>query len=367
MSSTTSSDVARGVSGGGTGVSVPDLVSVIVPAHNRPKELREAVESALAQSYRPLEVWIVDDGSTDDTPAVAESLASGHPDLVRSITRLNGGPGAARETGRLAARGEFIQYLDSDDLLLPGKLERQVGALRREPDADVCYGMALDEAPRPGIPPAALRRTGETFESILPSFLVGRWWTTECPIYRRALLDRAGPWLQIRLEEDWEYDCRLGGLGARLAQVKEPVCVHRELAVPRLSRGDVLDASRLEHRAEARIRILDHARRAGIGPGTPEMQHFARQLFALARQCGAAGLTGRSQELLGLARGAWGTSWRSRWEFGAYRALALILGWKRVARLSLVRDRLPLVPTAQKAASRLQSRHQDDPREPAER
>ena len=109
---------------------VEGLVSTIIPVHNRPALLREAVASVLAQTYRPIEIIVVDDGSTDETGREAEALAEAHPE-VHAIHRENGGPGAARETGRLAARGEFIQYLDSDDLLLPTKFELQVAGLRQ--------------------------------------------------------------------------------------------------------------------------------------------------------------------------------------------------------------------------------------------
>ena len=107
----------------------PDLVSTIIPVFNRAAMLAEAVGSVIAQSYRPVEVIIVDDGSTDDTAAVAHALAAEQRDIIRVLHQPNGGVGRAREAGRLAARGEFIQYLDSDDLLLPGKFEHQIAAL----------------------------------------------------------------------------------------------------------------------------------------------------------------------------------------------------------------------------------------------
>src|SRR5437588_4041721 len=97
------------------------LVSTIIPVFNRPALLVEAVASVLAQSYRPIEIIIVDDGSTDATPEVADRLAKQRAGIVRVIHIANGGPGLAREAGRLAARGGYIQHLDSDDLLLPEK------------------------------------------------------------------------------------------------------------------------------------------------------------------------------------------------------------------------------------------------------
>ena len=107
------------------------LVSVVIPVHERPRLLADAVHSALAQDHRPLEIIIVDDGSRDATPDVAQSLARRHAPCVRVLRQARRGVAAARERGRCAARGEFVQYLDSDDLLLPGKLSRQVAVSAR--------------------------------------------------------------------------------------------------------------------------------------------------------------------------------------------------------------------------------------------
>src|SRR5262245_47409787 len=94
------------------------LVSVLVPTYNRSKLVRRAVESALAQSYRRLEVLVVDDGSSDDTRQVIEGMDP----RVRYIRQANAGVSAARNRGIAEARGEFVAFLDSDDEWLPWKL-----------------------------------------------------------------------------------------------------------------------------------------------------------------------------------------------------------------------------------------------------
>src|SRR5882672_3604168 len=117
------------------------LVSTIIPVYNRAAMLCEAVASVLAQTYRPVEIIIIDDGSTDDTPATIAGLAAAHPE-IRTHRIANSGPGTAREEGRKLARGEFIQHLDSDDLLPPRRFELLVAALHAHPDAGVAYGMS---------------------------------------------------------------------------------------------------------------------------------------------------------------------------------------------------------------------------------
>src|SRR5262245_59990256 len=102
---------------------IEGLVSTIIPVHNWSGLLREAITSVLAQSYRPVEIVLVNDGSTDETPAVMDAIAAAHSAEVRVVHQSNSGPGLAREAGRRTARGEFIQYLDSDDLLLPDKFQ----------------------------------------------------------------------------------------------------------------------------------------------------------------------------------------------------------------------------------------------------
>ena len=123
-----------------TATTVSGLVSTIIPVHNRAGLLREAVASVLAQSYRPIEIIIVDDGSTDDTPHVADMLAADPSGDISVVHQANRGQGLAREAGRLRAMGEFIQYLDSDDLLLPDKFDLQVTGLRADPQCGVAYG-----------------------------------------------------------------------------------------------------------------------------------------------------------------------------------------------------------------------------------
>jgi glycosyltransferase involved in cell wall biosynthesis len=318
---------------------IEGLVSTIIPAHNRPSLLREAVGSVLAQTYRPIEIIIVDDGSTDQTGREADTLAGNYPE-VRVIHRQNGGPGAARETGRLVAQGEFIQYLDSDDLLLPNKFELQVSGLRRFGDCAVSYGKTRFYIY--GVQPAdvAWKRTGEHIPTIFPSFLESRWWGTSTPLYRRNVTDLAGPWTELRSEEDWEYDCRIARHGNRLHYCDIFVSDERAVSGYRLSMGGATDPEKLRSRAHAHKLILEHAFAAQISHQNYEMKLFARELFLLARQCGAAGLGGEAKMLFKLARQASGTERGRGIDFLLYGTGARLVGWRAMGSLTCRLDRL---------------------------
>jgi glycosyltransferase involved in cell wall biosynthesis len=316
----------------------PGLVTTILPVHNRAVELREAAASVLAQSHRNIELIIIDDGSTDDTGAVADAIAAEAPEIVRVIHQPNAGVGPAREAGRLAARGEFIQHLDSDDLLYPHKFELQVAGLNAHPEYGVSYGWTRERLPDGQLLETPARRTGERIETMFPAMLQSRWWQTTTPLYRASLIHRAGPWLPLRNEEDWEYDARIASFGVRLHYSESWNSEVRHHHRGRLSdfgmKPDVL-----RDRARAHALILEHAQRAGIDAEVPEMKHYARELFLLARQCGDAGLPEESKMLFSRARDASGPD-RDRFQFRLYAAAARVFGWSLTGRISCLTDHL---------------------------
>lgn len=104
------------------------LVSAIIPVYNCERYLVDAIESVLAQTYRPIEIIVVDDGSLDDTADIAQSCKE-----VRYIYQTNQGQGPAMNAGIKAARGEFIAFLDADDLWTPNKLGVQMDYLTEHP------------------------------------------------------------------------------------------------------------------------------------------------------------------------------------------------------------------------------------------
>ncbi|KKU90602.1 MAG: Glycosyl transferase family 2 [Microgenomates group bacterium GW2011_GWA1_48_10] len=114
------------------------LVSVIVPAYNAEKFIGEAIQSALAQTYKNLEVIVGDDGSTDRTAEIVKALTRKDA-RVRYACQKNQGQSAARNLAIREAKGRYIAFLDADDLFLPEKLDAQVGFLEAHPDCGVSY------------------------------------------------------------------------------------------------------------------------------------------------------------------------------------------------------------------------------------
>lgn len=122
------------------------LVSVVIPCYNYAKYLPEAVSSVVSQGYPSIEIIIVNDGSTDDTGAIAKELVSKHTNL-KYVYRKNGGLSAARNTGIDASSGKYIIFLDSDDKLKPQFVEKCIDALFHNPAASYAYTqMQLFEA-----------------------------------------------------------------------------------------------------------------------------------------------------------------------------------------------------------------------------
>jgi len=316
---------------------VEGLVSVVIPVLDRADLLREAVSSVVAQTYPRWEIVIVDDGSTDDTPAAIEELVRAEPARIRALRQDNAGPGAAREAGRRAARGEFLQFLDSDDLLLPRKLELQVASLRSGTGAGASYGPTRERL-RDGTVRSPIRRTGEVLSRLLPALLAGRVWITATPLYRALVCEAAGGWSDLRFDEDWEFEARIGALGVALAHVDETVAERRFHGEGHAGSGAPADPVRLRQQVRAHESILASAGRARVDVDAPELARFSRSLFLLARRCGAAGLTAESQRLFGLAREAVGPVRRAGLDFRAYRALAAVLGWTLAGRLAVASD-----------------------------
>jgi glycosyltransferase involved in cell wall biosynthesis len=317
---------------------IQGLVSTVIPVHDRPDLLREAVASVLAQTYRPIEIILVDDGSTDGTPLVCQELRTKTPDVIRSVRIEHGGPGAAREAGRLLVRGEFVQYLDSDDLIQPLKFERQVAMLRSS-SAGIAYCATREYGVGESPKDVTVARTGEPLDELFPHLLSGRVWYTLSTLFRRDVVDAIGPWAPLWQEEDWEYDARAAALGTKLVWCPEFLADARHHTGVRASGGSHTLPDRMRSRYEAHRLIYAHARRYDIRPESPHMQRYARELFLLSRQCGLVGLGAEARKLFDLAREASGPARAQGLDFRLYGLAAGVMGWVRAGRVACWGDR----------------------------
>lgn len=238
------------------------LVSVVIPFYNPGAYLVEGVASVLDQGYRPLEALLVDDGSTDGSADVATRLAApGTPvRLVRLAT--NQGPAAARNAGLRAAQGEFVTFLDADDLMVADRLALQIAYLAAHPAVDAVVGLA-DNVLEPGVVPPAW------FRSVGAGVRTGYAYATSVLAHRRVF-DRVGgfdPALRVGEDTDWMLRARAAGI--RIARI-DRVLLRRRI------HGANLSYRTQEMRAAAYRSVLRLARQriaerdgAGSAPRRP--------------------------------------------------------------------------------------------------
>jgi len=290
----------------------PGTVTTIIPVFNRPAMLVEAVESVLNQTYSEVEVMIVDDGSTDETWEVCQKLAL-RDERVRIRRREHvGKPGLVREDGRNLARGEYIQYLDSDDLLPPERFSKMIEALDQGEAADLAY--CFTRRYRVGQQPESLPagRTGESFTRIFPEILAERPWFTSSVLYRREICDRAGPWTDLPFMEDVELDARMGRLGAKVRHCPEFLADVRDHPEYRVSRQDLLlRADVLKDAVRAYSMIFSHARAAGVKTTDRPMALFMEEVHLLGNRAEKLLLPDESSVCTAMMKEAFGSDART--------------------------------------------------------
>jgi glycosyltransferase involved in cell wall biosynthesis len=214
-----------------SGEFIPGLVSVIIPSHNRAVYLLESMDSVFEQTYRPIELIIVDDGSTDDSEAIIEIWKKKHADdhelSVIYLYQENSGAPVARNRGLRKSHGEFIQYLDSDDVLGKDKLKLQASALNADPKLDFVYSETSTFTDKHDFNVTPM--TGFKCHCLLPNFINDLLWNTQSGIYRRDACRRIGPWNEyLRIWQDRDYHIRFACLNPRIGYVPGLLSLCRE-------------------------------------------------------------------------------------------------------------------------------------------
>ena len=184
------------------------LVSIIIPAYNRSALLAESIQSVVSQTYRPIECIVVDDGSVDDTKDLIQKLIKNNDAsfTLKYLYQQNAGSQVARNTGTHAASGEFIQYLDSDDLLFPVKIANQVNYFIQHPDCDAVFGdwqIGTNEKNE--------RVIAYKNDNLIEQFLTERCIANFAILMRADLVKKIGDW-DINIKRNQEIDFHLRGV-----------------------------------------------------------------------------------------------------------------------------------------------------------
>ena len=224
------------------------LVSIIIPCYNTGHYLADAIESCLRQTHQDIEIIVVNDGSTDNTQEVAEQYAQ-----VRHIYRENGGLAAARNTGIAQAKGDFLQFLDADDILLPEKISRCLAVFDKHPDTDIVYTdfelRAEDMQSILSNPDTRPKPEGAGRRDVLRKLIneTATFWVPHCVLVKTGVIRAVGCFEEGCLGvEDWNCWIKLAAADARFRYLNEKLVWYRYTAGS-LSKREILVAdSRLK-------------------------------------------------------------------------------------------------------------------------
>jgi glycosyltransferase involved in cell wall biosynthesis len=187
------------------------LVSILIPAFNSEKWIADTLRSAIAQTYPWKEIIVVDDGSTDRTLAIARRFESA---TVRVMTQKNQGGPVARNTAFSSCQGDYIQYLDHDDLLAPDKIEKQIAVTNHCESKRTLFSSKwasfMYRPSRAVFMPTALWCDLSPSEFLLRKMEQNLFMMTSAWLVSRELSEAAGPWNSMMLtDDDGEYFCRV--------------------------------------------------------------------------------------------------------------------------------------------------------------
>lgn len=187
------------------------LVSILIPAYNAEEWIAETIQSAIGQTWSRKEVIVVDDGSTDQTAEVARRFTSKE---VVVVSKENQGAAAARNHALKLSQGDFIQWLDADDLLAPDKIEHQLMALKETDSRRVLLSSAWAyfnyRTDRASFMPTSLWQDLSPLEWMLKRMEQDLYMQTATWLTSRHLADAAGPWnTHLLSDDDVEYFCRV--------------------------------------------------------------------------------------------------------------------------------------------------------------
>jgi len=209
---------------------MPELVSILIPAYNAEKWIGETIRSALSQTWPRTEIIIVDDGSSDNTAEIARSFECSS---IKIITQQNAGPCVARNVAYALSQGDFIQWLDADDLLAPDKIERQMqraqGGANSKMLLSAAYGTFYYSPKRARFEPTSVWQDLSPINLLIRKFTENAHIVIHSWLVSRTLAESAGPWdVRVRTDNDGEYSCRLVAASEKVLFVPEARCYYRK-------------------------------------------------------------------------------------------------------------------------------------------
>jgi glycosyltransferase involved in cell wall biosynthesis len=213
------------------------LVSILIPAYNAEEWIADTLRSAIAQTWDRKEIIVVDDGSTDRTLAIARQFES---DQLRVVTNGHQGAAATRNKALSLSRGEYIQYLDADDLMAPDKIARQLEALGHAPNKRALLSSSWGEFVyryyRSEFVPTALWCDLRPVDWLVCKMKLGVYMQTATWLVSRELAEAAGPWdTRLLGDDDGEYFCRVLLASDEVRFVPEAKVYYRKSGVSSLS------------------------------------------------------------------------------------------------------------------------------------
>jgi glycosyltransferase involved in cell wall biosynthesis len=221
------------------------LVSVLMPAYNAERWIRQSVASALEQTWSNVEVIVVDDASTDETLAILGQMASPRLKVLRQPN--NRGASAARNAALAHAQGDFIQWLDADDLIAPEKIALQMEVFERFEDPRLLLSSSFGEffvrPERAHFTPSSLWQDLTPIDYLLHKFADNAWLNPGVWLATRSLTESAGPWNeQLSLDDDGEYCSRLVSAASSIRFVPQARVYYRRDNPQSLSRRTTVRA-----------------------------------------------------------------------------------------------------------------------------
>jgi glycosyltransferase involved in cell wall biosynthesis len=246
---------------------VSKQVSILIPAFNAGKWIRETIRSALGQTWLDKEIIVVDDGSTDRTLEIAGSFESGQ---VKVVAQDHRGAAAARNHALRLASGGFLQWLDADDLLAPDKIARQMEASAAERSDLILFsssfGKFYHRVKKARFVQNDLWRDLSPADWLVSSLSKTLWMNPAVWLISRRLAEKAGPWDErLSTDDDGEYIARVVAASERVRFVPESKCYYRQSGFRQLSRSrsDEAERSRVlaaELKIQTLLRIEDSER-----------------------------------------------------------------------------------------------------------